>query len=177
MLGWRTIRMICNSRFCSCQDIISFRMSNQAYLEALILQHPLYSCVFAIGSEFCLENHTERAIPYDLALRVLHLLCLAREAILHLFTYNLCPSSAFPVVSNGYRWSLPPMRRLVKPAGRACVDISARQGGVMPSGYREYGGLEVSSRWGRSRRSVDESVLGGLGGSKIRSERGGKKEG
>ncbi len=46
----------------------------------------------------------------------------------------------------GHRGFVPPMRRLVKPAGRFCVDILEGQNDRVLSGYREYGGLDVSSR-------------------------------
>ena len=54
------------------------------------------------------------------------------------------------------------MRKLLKPAGRFCVDILTGKTTVDPCGYREYGGLEVLSRWWSNGRLVGWSVLGGL---------------
>lgn len=65
-------------------------------------------------------------------------------------------------ISRDYR-ILPPMRRLVKPAGRFWPDMLANQNTHVPQGYREYGGLEVTSRWmGPDRRFTEASVVGGL---------------
>lgn len=57
---------------------------------------------------------------------------------------------------------IPPMRKLVKPAGRFCVDILTGQNDEALGCYREYGGLELSSREKGSRGFVVKSVLGGL---------------
>ena len=57
--------------------------------------------------------------------------------------------------------SLPPIRKLVKPAGRLCVDILRTQDNRVFCGYRGRAGLKVSNRWSNA-RFVGSSVLGGL---------------
>lgn len=123
----------------------SYSTPCQAHLEALILKNAFDSCIFSVGSQLGLENHSEGAIAYDLALRVLHLPCLARQAILHFLTNDLCMLSAVLQYMSADFSYLPPIRKLVKPAGRFCVDILTRQNDGVPCGYREYGGLELSS--------------------------------
>ena len=59
--------------------------------------------------------------------------------------------------------SSPPIRKLVKPAGRFCVDILRAQDDRVFCGYRGRGGLKVSNRWSNA-RFVGSSVLGGLEG-------------
>ena len=61
----------------------------RAYLETLILKDTLDSCILAVGSKLGLEDYTKRAISHDLTLRVLHLLRLASQAVLHFFTNDL----------------------------------------------------------------------------------------
>ncbi len=88
MLGCLTMRMICNSRFCSCQrdSILCIPKTN---LETLILQNSLDRCVLAIWGKLCLEDHTKGTIAYNLALRILHFLGFASEAILDFLTNDL----------------------------------------------------------------------------------------
>jgi hypothetical protein len=91
MLGWRTILMICSSRFCE----VSANGHKQecmymTNLEALVLENPLDGGIFATGGHLCLEHNTEGAISDYLALSVLHLLGLPRESILDFFSYDFC---------------------------------------------------------------------------------------
>lgn len=60
-----------------------------AYLEALVLQHPLDGSIFTGGRQLGLEDDTEGTISDNLALCVLHISSLARDAILDLFANNL----------------------------------------------------------------------------------------
>lgn len=61
-----------------------------ANLEALVLKNSLDGGIFATGRHLGLEHNTEGAISDYLTLRVLHLLCLPRESILDLFSYDFC---------------------------------------------------------------------------------------
>ena len=89
------MRIICNSRFWTNQYYASLLdRPDEEYLETFILQHPLDRCIFAIGSKLCLKHHTERSIAHYLALGVLHLSCLACQAILHLLPDDLYNMSA-----------------------------------------------------------------------------------
>ena len=100
MLGCLTIRMICNSRFCGGERLAVSSstvvgrgdqgVARRTYFEALILEHTFDGSIFAVGRDFCLENDTERTIADYFALGVLHLLRLSGQAILDLFTNNLC---------------------------------------------------------------------------------------
>lgn len=56
------------------------------YLEPLVLEHPLDSRIFSIGSKLRLEDHTKRSVSHNLALSILHLSCVSSQAILYLFT-------------------------------------------------------------------------------------------
>lgn len=60
-----------------------------AYLEALVLKNTLDSCILSVRSQLGLENDTKRAIPYDLALGVLHFSGLASHAVLYFLTDDL----------------------------------------------------------------------------------------
>ena len=59
-------------------------------LEPFVLKHPLDGSILARWRELCLENHPERPIAHDLALRILHFYCLPCQPILNLFTYYFC---------------------------------------------------------------------------------------
>lgn len=88
MLGCLTMRMICNSRFCFHSALEHGNSRPIAYLEALILKDSLNCCVFSVRGELCLEDNTERAISYNLALCVLHFFGFTSDAILHFLTYD-----------------------------------------------------------------------------------------
>jgi hypothetical protein len=95
MFGCRTIRMICSSRFC--QSIISHctrpdssRDERRAYLESLVLENSFDRRIFAVRGQFGLKHYSKAAIPNDLALCVLHFLCLARDAILDFLSDDFC---------------------------------------------------------------------------------------
>jgi len=127
--------------------IVLLLLVTQAYLESLVLKNTLNGCIFSGGRELGLEDYPERAITHDLTLGILHLLGFAGKAILHFLTNNLYESDQPLLQCIVERGScLPPMRKLVKPAGRFCVDILAGQNDRVLRCYREYGGLEVSSR-------------------------------
>ena len=63
--------------------------------------------------------------------------------------------------SSEYGLSSPPIRKLVKPAGRFWVDILGAQDDRVLCGYRGRGGLKVSDRWSNA-GFVGSSVLGEL---------------
>ena len=91
--------MICNSRFCnkSVQQFSGLLRVNPpelialfSYLESLVLQDSLDGGVLPTGGHLGLEDHTERAIAYNLALGVGNFLGLAGQAVVDLFVDNLC---------------------------------------------------------------------------------------
>jgi hypothetical protein len=91
MLGCRTMRMICNSRFCAkSASAPSHAGHAQTHLEALVLQHALDGRIFATGRQFGLEDDAERAVADDLALCVGQVLVLARLAVLDLLADDFC---------------------------------------------------------------------------------------
>ena len=54
-----------------------------AYLETLVLQDSLNSCVLSIWRELGLEYYTERPVSNNLALGILHFFGLASQTILY----------------------------------------------------------------------------------------------
>lgn len=70
MLGWRTIRMICNSRFCRMFSNNRTRKVDGAHLEPLILENPFDGGILTTGHHPCLEDHAKGPIPDDFALCV-----------------------------------------------------------------------------------------------------------
>lgn len=84
------MRMICSSRFCARVSIVAKRNAtqkpaNDAHLESLVLKNTL-DCGILVGrSQLGLENDAEGTISNNLALRVLYLSRLARDAVLDFF--------------------------------------------------------------------------------------------
>jgi hypothetical protein len=68
----------------------AMRRYNGTYLEAFILEDTFDGGIFSIWRDLGLEDYTKGTVANDLALGVLHLLCLAGQAILDLFTDDLC---------------------------------------------------------------------------------------
>lgn len=64
-------------------------ITDHSHLESLVLEHTLDSSIFARGRELCLKYYSERAISYDLALRILHISGFSSDTILDLFTDHL----------------------------------------------------------------------------------------
>ena len=81
-------------------------MIRMAHLKSLILENALYCCVLVAGSKLGLKNDAERAIAYNFALRVLHLLRLSREAILYLFADDLFVPVSFGTSRRNRRFGL-----------------------------------------------------------------------
>ena len=78
------------------------RFTTSTNLEAFILKDPLDCSVLPVGRELCLEDHSERAVAYNLALRVLHLPRFTREAILDfLADYLYSGSQLRPLMDGG----------------------------------------------------------------------------
>ena len=87
--------MICSSRFyqsishckggdCRC------RKERSAHLESLVLENPFDCRIFAVRGQFGLEHYSKAAVPNNLALCVLHFLCLACDAILNFLSDDFC---------------------------------------------------------------------------------------
>lgn len=93
MLGCRTMRMICSSRFCDPVSSTLSRARGQrmtADLESLVLENPLDGCILIRGREFCLKDDTERSVSHNLALRVLEIPRLAGDSVLNLLADDFC---------------------------------------------------------------------------------------
>lgn len=87
-------------------------MIHGPYLEALVLQHSLDGRIFAGGGQFGLKDDAKRAVAYYLALRILHLFGVPRQAILHLLANDLCNACQPGEIHLSHaKGSLPPMRR------------------------------------------------------------------
>lgn len=88
------MRMICSSRFWVRASVLYNSLPRDAsgplyaHLETLVLKNTLDGGIFVGRRELCLENDTERAVSYNLALCVLQLLRLAGDAILHFLLNN-----------------------------------------------------------------------------------------
>ncbi len=74
------------------------------YLEALVLENALDGSIFSVWGELCLKNNTKGAIAHDLALRILHLLRFAGQAILYFLANDLCKPSASTACRWGASW-------------------------------------------------------------------------
>lgn len=160
MLGWRTMRMICSSRFCHASLVNGHvhrvgRGSWAAHLEALVLEDALDGGVLAAGRELGLENDSERTIANNLALRVGQVLVLAGQAVLDLLPDDLWGDVSVDA-DNIRSWpgiaSLPPMRRLEKADGRFC-DIAW---GAQPAA-----GVRMGELLSREGRTSGEETAGG----------------
>lgn len=62
----------------------------QTDLEAFVLQNALDGSILSTGGELGLENDTEGAVSYDLALCVRQVFVLARLAVLDLLADDFC---------------------------------------------------------------------------------------
>jgi len=91
------------------------------YLESLVLEDSLDRRVLTTGGHFGLEDHAERAIAYNLALRVGNFLGLAGQAIVDLFVDNLYRGEG-QLRGSIYQplTDLPPMRPDGSNPGRLC---------------------------------------------------------
>jgi hypothetical protein len=67
---------------------------DEAHLESFVLQHSLDGSIFSARRQLGLEHHAKRPIADYLALCVLHLSCLASEAILDLLPNYLCTQNS-----------------------------------------------------------------------------------
>jgi hypothetical protein len=70
---------------------------HDAYLESLVLQHPLDGRIFTIGRDLGLKDDAKGAIAYNLALGILHLARLAGDAILDLLADDFCRQAGWLV--------------------------------------------------------------------------------
>lgn len=66
-----------------------YSLTHETNLETLVLQDSLDRGILPIGGKLGLEDHTKRAVSYDLALRILHFLGFASETILDFLTNDL----------------------------------------------------------------------------------------
>ena len=124
-------------------------------LEALVLENPLDGRIFTRGRELGLEDDAETAIAYYLALGVLHLFRLAREAILHLLADYLCSRGQFNG-SAAVRVSRESGRHTTHSETRKCRGPAVCSHSSVVDARRRWGVL--LSRVGRA--SIEELVRG-----------------
>ena len=74
------------------------RYANCTYLEPLVLKNPLNGSILSGWRQLGLKDDTERAISYDLALRILQVPGLASNSILNLLADNLCNCVSWKVI-------------------------------------------------------------------------------
>lgn len=130
MLGCRTMRMICSSRFYA-ESAISGRKTQlsleRTHLEALVLEDPLDGRVFPAGRQLGLEDNPKRAIPDDLALCVGQVFVFSGLAVLDLLSNDFCGAVSEGRVQ-GAEGSSPPILSDEKADGRFWVIVWGRLG-------------------------------------------------
>ncbi len=85
------MRIICNSRFCAVvSNLLSVAPLRSSDLEALVLEHTFDRSILAGGRQLRLKHNAEGAVADNLALRVLHVSCLAGNTILHFLANDFC---------------------------------------------------------------------------------------